>query len=111
MTLLNISLTVLLTFIFTTTVSAHCPALYPREKICFMLDQNILYVYDKKFEHNGPYKDLVAGMKIMDTKGEIIKYERSARGIYKLRTTAIIKQMSLELKDQSGVKKILIKAD
>ncbi len=93
------------------SVHAHCPAVYGNEKACFMLDQNSLYIYDTKNEHNGPYKDIKAEMKMMDEKGALLKYDRVARGIYKINLPGMIKKMSVELKDKSVVQVIAIKAD
>ena len=40
------------------SANAHCPSHFKPENVCFMLDQNIIYIYDSKGEHNGPYQDL-----------------------------------------------------
>lgn len=95
----------LFAFLATTTLAkAHCPASEPSEKVCFMLEKNLLYIYDHKFEHNGPYKDFehteVLGLK--SPKGETLVYKKIARGIYKIESPEIFKQVTLEvsLKDK-----------
>ncbi len=48
-----------------------------------MLESNLVYVYDHKLEHNGPYKDLVAPVVFKNEKGEVLKTSKAAPGIYK----------------------------
>jgi hypothetical protein len=91
-------------FIFTliailpVSLFAHCPTLYKAEGACFMLEQNTLYIYDQKFEHNGPYKDLkVKMMTISDTKDIGLTYKKLAIGIYKLDSTAKVKEVRVTL--------------
>ncbi len=97
--------------IWQSAVFAHCPVLYQSEKVCFMFDQNTLYVYDSKNEHNGPYKDLVAEIKFQDEQGQLLKHNRVASGIYKLSATNTVKKMILELKNHSKIQKISIPAE
>ena len=78
---------VTLTFILSTLslANAHCPTMLKAEKTCFMLDQNVLYLYDHKAEHNGPYKDLkTSKIESIKSVGKDIKFEHPSRGIYKL---------------------------
>lgn len=70
-----------------------------------MLDDNLVYVYDNKLEHNGPYKDFtksqVLGFK--SAKGEKLDYSKIARGIYKINSTkqeSVLIQVSLNKKIQ-----------
>jgi hypothetical protein len=79
----------LCTFISVTLINtawAHCPAEVKEEKVCLMLDANMLYIYDHKVEHNGPYKDFEnADMKaIRDFSGQNLEFKKVARGIFKL---------------------------
>ena len=83
---------------------AHCPAALKSEKVCFMLDSNLLYVYDHKLEHNGPYKDLVAPVVFKNEKGEILKSTKAARGIYKLEAPVMLNKVLIE----SGTSKISV---
>lgn len=54
-----------------------------------MLDDNTIYIYDEKLEHNGPYKDFtkaqVESIKTMDNKK--LEFKKLARGIYKFQST------------------------
>lgn len=88
------------------SVYAHCPSNIKEEKVCMMLDGNLVYIYDEKLEHNGPYKDLakasVKGFK--DEKGQAVKFTRVARGIYKLeaneRLGAVMMTVQIEKKEK-----------
>lgn len=64
-----------------------------------MLDDNTLYIYDQKLEHNGPYKDLekatVVGVKTLD--GKNLEYKKLARGIYKFEAPTKYKNVVLEV--------------
>jgi hypothetical protein len=84
-------------------VSAHCPALYNLEKICFLLDENVLYLYSQKGEHSGPYLDLKMGtLAKVKSNGKVIPFSKIARGVYRLETKEGIKAAELEI--QSGKK-------
>ena len=82
---------------FATLAMAHCPASYKEEKVCFMLDKNMLYIWDHKFEHNGPYKDFdkadLTGIK--SAAGSDLPYKKVARGIYKIESTDMQKSVTL----------------
>lgn len=67
---------------------AHCPTPVKEEKVCLMYNADLLYIYDQKSEHNGPYKDFVkAEIKaIKSFTGEKVDYKKIARGIYKMNT-------------------------
>ena len=69
-----------------------------------MLDSNLIYVYDQKLEHNGPYKDLVAPVVFKNEKGEILKTSKAARGIYKLESAIPLNKVLIE----SGAQKISV---
>lgn len=80
-----------------------------KKKICFMLEKNLLYIYDNKLEHNGPYKDLekaeVLGLKSL--KGEKLVYKKIARGIYKIEAAENFKSVLIEVslnKKKSDIK-------
>lgn len=86
--------------LLTTSVAfAHCPSAFKEEKICLMLDDNMLYIYDQKLEHNGPYKDLekasVVGIKTLE--GKNLEFKKLARGIYKFEAPTKIKNVVLEV--------------
>lgn len=69
-----------------------------------MLDDNMLYIYDQKFEHNGPYKDLekafVVAIKTLD--GKSLEYKKLARGIYKFeaptKQNSVVLEVTLDKK-------------
>lgn len=65
---------------------AHCPAMLKEESVCFMLEKNLLYTYDSKFEHNGPYKDLETAslVELKDHSGKSLKYSKISRGILRI---------------------------
>ncbi len=80
-----ISLTLL---ILSANIFAHCPSFYKEQNLCFMIDDNTLYSWDKKFEHNGPYKDFEEGTQIISiintSNKQELKYTKVARGIFKI---------------------------
>jgi hypothetical protein len=89
--------------IFTTSLFAHCPALFKVESVCFMLAENTIYIYDQKFEHNGPYKDLkVKVMIFKDSKEVTLPYKKIAAGVYKLDTPVKVKELRVTL-DQARI--------
>jgi hypothetical protein len=83
----------------TSLALAHCPSSIKEEKICIMLDDNMLYFYDQKVEHNGPYKDLerasVSSIKTLE--GKSLNYKKIARGIYKFESLTKHKNVVLEV--------------
>ena len=94
------SITTALICLLTTSVAfAHCPSAFKEEKVCLMLDDNTLYIYDQKLEHNGPYKDLdkamVVAIKALDGKG--LEFKKLARGIYKFESKVKEKTVVLEV--------------
>ena len=76
-----------------------------------MLDVNIVYIYDDKLEHNGPYKDLVKAevQGFRDGLGTKIEFNKVARGIYKLTSIEKLKTVTLTLKVNKKLKDIKIK--
>lgn len=62
-----------------------------------MLDDNTLYIYDEKLEHNGPYKDFtkaqVESIKTLDNKK--LEFKKLARGIYKFQSPSKEKSIVL----------------
>jgi hypothetical protein len=84
--------------IFSTSLFAHCPALFKVESVCFMLAENTIYIYDQKFEHNGPYKDLkTKGMIFKDSKDVTLLYKKIAAGVYKLDKPENVKEVYVTL--------------
>jgi hypothetical protein len=79
--------------------SAHCPSAFKEEKVCLMLADNMVYIYDHKLEHNGPYKDLekasVVGIKTLE--GKNLEFKKLARGIYKFEAPTKYKNVVLEV--------------
>ncbi|MDO9181976.1 MAG: hypothetical protein Q7U04_06190 [Bacteriovorax sp.] len=96
--------------IFMTSLSAgaHCPASFAPEKLCLMLDHNIIYIYDHKAEHNGPYKDFVSS-KLLGGKSKqsSLNISRIAKGVYKIESAEILKSVELEV--ENAKKKTVIK--
>lgn len=91
-----------------TAASAHCPAHFKEEKVCFMLDQNVIYVYDEKKPHSGPYQDFKASsLESIKSEGAVYKFQKAARGVYKIEGTKILKNVELEL--MSDKKKVNLK--
>jgi hypothetical protein len=92
-------LTALICLTATAQVFAHCPSALKEEKVCLMLDDNTLYIYDQKLEHNGPYKDLekatLVGVKTLD--GKNFELKKLARGIYKFEAPTNYKDVVLEV--------------
>ena len=101
-------ITLLVLLSFTGLVFAHCPAAYKEEKVCFMLDKNVIYIYDHKLEHNGPYKDFEKASisSIKTLKGEKLEYKKLARGIYKIESPADQRNLILELMINKNKKEI-----
>ena len=87
---------------------AHCPTSFKPENACFYLDQNIIYVYDHKFEHNGPYKDLKeSSLESIRTDGKVIKFSRIARGVFKIDSAITLKTVDIDI--LNAKKKIALK--
>ncbi len=90
---------------------AHCPSSFKEEKVCLMLDDNMLYIYDSKLEHNGPYKDFnkaqVEFIKTLDNKN--LEFKKIARGIYKFQSA--IKEKKIVIALIIGSKKKEIQVD
>ncbi len=109
-----ISPLILLILSFTISTSeAHCPALYSEEKVCLMLDGNLLYFYDHKLEHNGPYKDLSQGSieRILNSKKEELRFSKMARGIYKIDSKENLASLEVEIKNKKITQKITVKRE
>jgi len=85
---------------------AHCPANLPEEKLCFMLDSNVLYLYDQKLEHNGPYKDLKTAELISiknahSSSSQMLSFNKIARGIYKIESATKLEIIQLAFKNKN----------
>lgn len=88
------------------TAFAHCPAHSKAQKVCFMLDDNKVYIYDEKLEHNGPYKDLNSPLIFKDGNGKLLVSKKLTRGIYQIENKDQLKSVLVE-----GPEKILVKAE
>ena len=102
-TQIRIFLVIMVTLLLSAQSFAHCPAAVKEEKVCLMFDGSMVYIYDQKLEHNGPYKDFksVAISEIKSVKNEKINFTKTARGIYKLevpQTSAIV--LDVKIKDK-----------
>lgn len=78
---------------------AHCPTAFKPEKVCLMLDQNVIFVYDEKLEHNGPYKDFADGTKLLAIKSEGVElgFTLVARGVYRINYAKPLRTVDLEI--------------
>lgn len=89
---------------------AHCPSAFKEEKVCLMLDDNTLYIYDEKLEHNGPYKDFskahLESIKTLDNKK--LEFKKLARGIYKFQSAVKEKNVVLEVSLDKKKKEIQV---
>ena len=89
---------------------AHCPSTFKEEKVCLMLDDNTLYIYDTKLEHNGPYKDFnkaqIESIKTLDNKK--LEFKKIARGIYKFQSTTKEKKIVLAVLIENKKKEIQV---
>lgn len=80
------SLLALILLFFQSLAFAHCPTSFKEEGACLMLDNNMIFIYDSKIEHNGPYKDFKKAslVTLKNSKGADLAFKKVARGIYKL---------------------------
>ena len=80
------------------SANAHCPVSFKAENACFMLSENVIYVYDHKAEHNGPYKDFKdSTLSNVKYEGNPIKFNRVARGVYRLDFNKSLKVIEIEI--------------
>lgn len=102
--------TIFIYLITSSWVYAHCPSAIKEESVCLMLEDNMLYIYDNKLEHNGPYKDLskssIESIKTMDHKK--LDYKKIARGIYKFQSATKEKKILLEVNIDKKKKEIQV---
>lgn len=88
-------------------LEAHCPQGFKPEKVCLMLDQNVIYIYDEKLEHNGPYKDLASSsIETIKSEGAELKFARVARGIYRIEDKKPLKSLELVMINGKGKEKV-----
>jgi hypothetical protein len=91
---------------------AHCPNHLKIEKACLMLDQNILYVYAENKEHNGPYQDFTSStIESIASEGKILKFNKAARGVYKIETNGPVKNIEVGLLNNNKKIQMKIKAE
>ena len=90
------------------SANAHCPSHFKPENVCFMLDQNIIYIYDSKGEHNGPYQDLKESTILsIKAEGKPFRFSHLARGLYKIDSNKQVANLELEI--QNSKKKFIQK--
>ena len=89
---------ILFLLFITSRVYAHCPGHFKEDSVCFMLDNNLIYIYHQKFEHNGPYQDLKT-YRISELKsgGKTLEYSKKARGIYEIKSDKKLVEIEIEL--------------
>lgn len=87
---------------------AHCPTPFKPENVCLMLDQNVIFVYDHKLEHDGPYKDFKeSSIATVKVKGTPVKFSRVARGVYRIESAQVLNAIEIEM--INGKKKATLK--
>ncbi len=92
-----------LLLISTMKAEAHCPTPFKFEKVCFMLDQNVILIYSEDKEHNGPYTDLVQStIESIKKDGIPLKFSRVARGAYRIDSSKVLKSIELIVTSGSG---------
>ena len=95
--------------IFITNVWAHCPVSFKPEKVCLMLDQNTLFIYDHKLEHNGPYKDFSNSKLVAFTlKGKELAHKKVARGVYKIESNTELPSVTVILENNKIKNTIIV---
>lgn len=94
----------LLTLVSPFAAFAHCPAHAKTEKVCLMLDENMVYIWDEKLEHNGPYKDVKATLKFTDAAGKAFVTKKLAKGVYKIESKETLKSIVVEVPEKITVK-------
>lgn len=79
--------------------NSHCPLKIPNEKMCGMREENLLYFWSDKFEHNGPYQDFKLG-KILNIfeNNQLVTFKKVANGILKINTS--LKSSKIEIQYQ-----------
>jgi hypothetical protein len=93
-------------------VYAHCPASFKPENVCLMLDQNNLFIYDHKLEHNGPYKDFTnSKLDTITQNGHSIRFQKAARGVYKLDSVTELHAVDITIENNKLKKTFKIKKE
>ncbi|MBC7537602.1 MAG: hypothetical protein H7281_02180 [Bacteriovorax sp.] len=90
------------------TAGAHCPTAFKPETACLMLDKNVIFVFDQKDKHDGPYKDFKeSSIESVKSNGEPVKFSRVARGVYRIEFAQTLKTVEIEI--MNAKKKIPLK--
>lgn len=80
------------------TAGAHCPTSFKPENVCLMLDENVIFVYDHKAEHNGPYKDFKEStIESVKVDGQSLKFSKIARGVFRIDSARPLKMVDIEI--------------
>ena len=91
---------------------AHCPASYKEENVCLMLKQNTIFIYSHDADHNGPYKDLEKSeLKSVKNDKTNLAFKKLARGIYKLDTKDVQKNLSAFISADKKLTEIKLKQE
>lgn len=92
---------------------AHCPSSFKDQDgtVCFMLEDNLIYIYSSKLEHSGPYKDLSdkSTIQFKTLQGTKLESNKIARGIYKIISKEKFKELNLEITLNNKTKTIHLK--
>jgi hypothetical protein len=63
-----------------------------------MLDQNVIFVYDQKEKHSGPYKDFKeSSFESIKSNGQSLKFSKIARGVYRIESAQPLKTIDIEI--------------
>ncbi|MDD4973790.1 MAG: hypothetical protein PHY93_05535 [Bacteriovorax sp.] len=99
---------IFLLLVATANAGAHCPTAFKLENICMMLDQNVIFVYDQKEKHSGPYKDFKeSSFESIKSNGRPLKFSKIARGVYRIESAQPLKTVDIEM--MNAKKKIPLK--
>lgn len=102
------SLLALILLLFQSWAFAHCPTSFKEEGVCLMLDNNMIFIYDSKIEHNGPYKDFKKAslVKLKNSKGVELAFKKVARGIYKIETSEVQAKLAASIELDKKIKEL-----
>lgn len=110
--MLKTGLSSLFLFLLSINAYAHCPSSFKPEKVCLMLDQNVIFIYDEKLEHNGPYKDLTnSSIESVKSDGKEVKFARVSRGVYRIEDSKALKAIDVIVIKEKIKKTISVKAE
>ncbi len=110
---MKIKITALIaTFLTSATLYAHCPTHFEAEKVCLMLESNLLYIYSDKKTHDGPYQDLKhSSLESFTADGKNLKFSKTAKGVFKIEEAEKVKLVEVEFLVNKTKLKLKVKAE